>query len=704
MIYYNKSELINYLTSLKITTTYKKECGIKIAYNEVVASLDIETTSTEVRGDKFAFMYEWTFGIEDFICYGRNWSEFLELCEALQQHFNTDSGNRIVIYVHNLSYEFQFMYKLFNWESVFAVDIRKPIKCLTTLGLEFRCSYILSGLNLALTAKNLTMYKIEKMVGDLDYSLVRTPLTPLSDLELRYCEYDVKIVICYIREQLQEYKTITKIPLTNTGRVRQYVRNNCLYSRKSHKKTNRSKYHNYRELMENLTLTPKIYKLCKLVFQGGFTHANYDKVGEILENVHSIDFTSSYPAVMLSEKYPMSTPREIDDVSRETMEARFKKKNFCYMFFAKFTNITSKRNECYLSESKCFNKVKPVVNNGRIYTAESLLTAITNVDYEIIKACYTFDSVEFSNVYEMYCEYLPKPIITSILDLYEKKTTLKGIKGMESEYLKSKGMLNAVFGMSVTDIVQEEHTLVNYNWVTKESDTDEKINDYNTSKNRFLFYPWGIFVTAYARRNLWSGILAIGDDYIYSDTDSIKFLNYESHKDYIEHYNNYITFKLKEMCDYYNLPYTAISPKTNKGISKPLGVWDYEGEYKYFKTLGAKRYMYYDDDLHITIAGLSKSQGVDYIKSQCDSVKGMFNFFNTNMSIPASGTGKKTHTYIDDYKEYEITDYLGNTSLIKSESSIHLSECEFTLSLSQEYERFLSMFVDGYILGGTTYE
>ena len=114
--------------------------------------------------------------------------------------------------------------------------------------------------------------------------------------------------------------------------------------------------------------------------------------------------------------------------------------------------------------------------------------------------------------------------------------------------------------------------------------------------------------------------------------------------------------------------------------------------------------MYYDDDLHITIAGLSKSQGVDYIKSQCNSVKGMFNFFNTNMSIPASGTGKKTHTYIDDYKEYEITDYLGNTSLIKSESSIHLSECEFTLSLSQEYERFLSMFVDGYILGGTTYE
>ena len=157
------------------------------------------------------------------------------------------------------------------------------------------------------------------------------------------------------------------------------------------------------------------------------------------------------------------------------------------------------------------------------------------------------------------------------------------------------------------------------------------------------------------------------------------------------------------MCDYYKIPYTAISPKTNKGVLKPLGVWDYEGEYKYFKTLGAKRYMYYDTDLHITIAGLSKSQGVDYIKSQCKSVREMFDFFNTNMFIPAEGTGKKTHTYIDECKEYEITDYLGNTSVIKSESAIHLSDCEFTLSLSKEYTRFLSLFVEGYVLRGTTY-
>jgi hypothetical protein len=89
----------------------------------------------------------------------------------------------------------------------------------------------------------------------------------------------------------------------------------------------------------------------------------------------------------------------------------------------------------------------------------------------------------------------------------------------------------------------------------------EAIHKYNESKGRFLFYPWGIWVTAYARRNLWSAILNVGNDYVYSDTDSIKALNFETHQPYIDAYNKEITFKLFKMMDYHQLNPSRLSPK-----------------------------------------------------------------------------------------------------------------------------------------------
>ena len=52
-------------------------------YFNVECAFDIETSSVMLENEqKFAFMYEWTFGIKDknFICYGRTWEEFKNLC------------------------------------------------------------------------------------------------------------------------------------------------------------------------------------------------------------------------------------------------------------------------------------------------------------------------------------------------------------------------------------------------------------------------------------------------------------------------------------------------------------------------------------------------------------------------------------------------------------------------------------------------
>ena len=69
----------------------------------------------------------------------------------------------------------------------------------------------------------------------------------------------------------------------------------------------------------------------------------------------------------------------------------------------------------------------------------------------------------------------------------------------------------------VMDILRMLITYENNDWVSEEGDYQDQLDRYNENKShkRFTYYPWGLFVTAYARRNLWTGIVEFGDDYIY---------------------------------------------------------------------------------------------------------------------------------------------------------------------------------------------
>lgn len=696
-------------------------------------SFDIETTSTEVNGEKFAFMYEWTFGIKDHdhICYGRTWKEFVKLCNQLKEHFKLSDTRHCVIYVHNLGYEFQFMRKYFNWVSVFATDERKPIRIENDLGIVFKDSYILSGYSLAKVAENLTSHKIKKLLGDLDYQKVRTSETYLYPNELEYCNNDVEIILDYINEQISIYGDITKIPLTNTGRVRQFVKKRCYQNQ--YGKNDKKQKAKYIRLMNSLTLTKETYLMLKDCFQGGFTHASLNYEGMLEKDIHSIDFTSSYPYSMLAEKYPMSRPIKVD-VSKEDFNALVNSENIGLMFNCRLSGVHSRNTyESYISESKCKELKNPKVNNGRVFSADELTMTITDLDLKIIYSIYDIDKIEIGTCYKFIMDYLPKPIIMSILELYKDKTTLKGIPEKAVEYLLKKGMLNSIYGMCVTDIVRSEiiYDTDIEEWELgkklTEDQIEEQIDIYNKSKSRFLYYPWGVWCTSWSRYHLWvGGINKIGNDYLYSDTDSIKFKNYEANKHVIEEYNKECDEKLKKMCSFYKIPFEYTRPKTVKGIEKPIGYFDYEGKYDYFKTLGAKRYMYVQDgELHITIAGLSKQNGARYLEYLAykelnnkeltfDEYKELnhkpteaellrcFELFDNNLYIPSYATGKNTHTYIDNEMESDIIDYNGLKSHVHSRSSIHLSECEFTLSIADKYLRFIDNFRHGLLYIGET--
>lgn len=689
-------ELENVKENIKMVKNNKK-----LTYYNIECSFDIETNSTYHKGEKVAFMYIWAFGIADLKIYGRTWEEFQSLMEVISEIFELDKDKRIICYIHNFSFEFQFMRKYFEWTEVFAISERKPIKALTSLGIEFRDSYILSGFSLAKTAENLTNHTIEKMTGDLDYSLLRTKDTPLSEEEMKYVENDIVIILYYINEQIEQYGDLHKVPLTNTGRVRKYVERNCYYTNTNHRKSSRGKYHRYRKLMQSLTLTTSDYMIAKQSFQGGFTHANSHYTGKTMENVTSIDFTSSYPAVMLAELFPMSKAEYVE--VKDTDHFLELLKTYHVIFEATFTNIqTTIEQENYLSESKCRHIENSIINNGRIFRADKLTTTITEIDFSIIRKAYNWDSFNISNVHIFQKGYLPKSIIESVLELYKGKTELKGVEGKEVEYGLAKGMLNSVYGMSVTDIVRDETDYINDEWESTPPLVGNEIEKYNDKKNRFLFYIWGVYITAYARRNLWTGILNMGNDYVYSDTDSIKLLNYEKHLPYIEKYNEVIIKKMELMCDYYKLDVNDLKPKNIQGIEKPIGVWDYEGTSEKFKTLGAKRYLTLTDGkLELTVAGLSKKNGLEYMIEQCGgNYHKVFDYFNDELYIPAERTGKMTHTYIDDSITFIATDYLGNSTEVTTHSGVHLESVDFTLSLSKQYANFIKQVMNGYLYVG----
>lgn len=686
-------KILKPLERLKPITTSKKK-----QYYNIVCAFDIETTSfysnqLDNEKEKIAIMYCWQMAINGRVVFGRTWDEFITVMNRLTSFFHLYENRRLIMYVHNLAFEFQFIRKRLEWDSVFSIEQRKPLYALTTGGIEFRDSYLLSGYSLAKLGDNLQKYHVRKLVGDLDYSKIRHSKTPMTEKEIAYCENDVLVVSAYIQEEIEKAGNITRLPLTKTGYVRNYCRNKCFYGDDRHK-TNTKTYQKYRELILSLKLDSEEYKQLKRAFQGGFTHAAARFSGKVEKNVDSIDFTSSYPYVLLSEQFPMSSGRIVEVKTKEEFQKYINL--YCCLFDVEFTHLTPKIiNENYISLSRCYQHEKVVVNNGRVVSADKITTTITDVDYTVIEKTYDWDSMTIYNFRIYNRGYLPTNFVKSILKLYSDKTTLKGVEGKEIEYLVSKGMLNACYGMTVTDIVRDE-IIYSDEWDIEKADVEKDIEHYNKSRNRFLYYPWGVWVTAYARRNLWGGIIAFGDDYIYSDTDSIKCINIEKHFDYINSYNNTVKLKLQIAADYHKIDFELFQPKTIKGVKKLIGVWDWETEnnkYTRFKTLGAKRYMIEQDGkINITVAGVNKKTAVPYlVKKYGDKV---FDAFTNDLTIPKEHTGKMTHTYIDERKTGVITDYLGNKNTYDEFSSVHLENAEYSLSLSQAYIDFLKGFVD----------
>lgn len=700
---YKPSEIREMLHCAFVDVQTCKKHGFKgVEYYNAPAAFDTEVTSFEdSQGEKCATMYEWTLGFNGLVMVGRTWADLLEVLEVVSETLGLSVKKRLLIYVHNLGYEFQFMRKRIPWAKVFAVDFRKPVYALTVSGIEFRDSLILSGYSLETVGKHLHTYKARKMIGDLDYSLMRNAGTPLTDEEIGYCVNDVQVLQAYIQETIESDGSIAEIPMTKTGYVRRYVRDTCFGYRSDSKNYKRF---DYLYLMQHLTIEPDEYVMLKQAFQGGFTHASPFYSGDLQRGITSMDLTSSYPTQLVAQSgYPISKGQHFKVRSKDDFYDSIN--NYACLFVVRIQGLESIFTyDSYISASRCRNLINPVLNNGRIVSADYLETTITEQDYFIIARVYDWESLSVGHMIRYRRGYLPHDFVKSVLELYKSKTELKGLQGYDENgvpysvtYMSMKAKLNACFGMCCTDIVRDDITYED-DWSIEKPDLVDALQDYNKSKNRFLFYPWGVWNTAFARVAVWSAIFALGSDYVYCDTDSVKFLHSENHTDYFERYNAYITRKLENALDYHGLDYGYIAPENVRGEKKPLGIWDFDGQYDLFKTLGAKRYLVkYGADLRngksaggygLTVSGLNKQITLPYLLETYGE-DGIWAAFAHGLYIPAAYTGKNTHTYIDDARDGILVDYLGNAAPYHEESSIHLGPADYSLSIAESYADYL---------------
>lgn len=647
--------------------TFDIETSSILFLNEEIISSDKYDDLTDSDKDKcikIGFMYIWMLGINDNVFYGRTW-------EALRIFLGKLNKRKKDIFIHNLSFEFQFLSGNFKLVNVFARKERKVIKCdMEEYNITFRCTYYMT--NVALS-KLTDVYNlpVEKKCGDLDYTLVRNSKTPLTAKELLYCEYDCLVIYYYIKQELSMYKKFNKIPNTLTGRVRKELQARVL------------KNYNYRsKLQKCINTDPHIYNLLIDCFAGGYTHANWLYVNEVIKNVVSWDFTSSYPFVMLVEKYPSTTFKKCN--VRNIKSILYD--DFAYIINIEFKNIKSNYFNNIISKSKAYYIENGVYDNGKIVSASLLKIVINEIDLKIIQEFYSFDDYNILEIYYANKSYLPYELLDFILDKYHNKTAYKNVSGKEYLYSIEKSKFNSLYGMCVTNNIKDDIEFNNEGlWTTKKISNFDILDKLSVERKKgFLSFAYGVWVTSYSRYNLLSNVRLLDEYVIYCDTDSMKLTDgYDINVIY--NYNKSVNDKIKQVANFYKIDIKRFEPEDCKGIPHKIGLFDNDGEYKYFKTLGAKKYCYIDkatEELHITVAGVPKV-GVSALKND-------INNFNDNLFFKSSDTGKKQIFYNDEQPTLKVIDYLGNADIIAEKKGICLMPCSYTLSKSLVYAPKLS--------------
>ena len=403
---------------------------------------------------------------------------------------------------------------------------------------------------------------------------------------------------------------------------------------------------------------------------------------KLLKGLLHVDIVSSYPAQMVCyPEFPLGTWQSLDPGAYLDTIELFEANGYCTMFDVVLVNPRLKPGVTvpYISISKMtIVKGSGMVftDNGRYMSGlEAIRISIFGVELPIIKSQYDFDDAIITEGYFCNKGYLPDIVRDYIMELYEKKTRLKGVEGQEVEYALAKTYINGVFGMAYTSPLRDAYEVTTEGITLKPADDPaERLERFQNSVSYFMPYAWGAMVACLGRIYLQRMIDAVGSDFCYCDTDSIFALDPEKNGPKIEALENELKEKQRR-CGL-NLIYEDI-----KGRPHELGGISREPFVEYFKTFGAKKYITVEGGkLTCTIAGVPKKAGSRII--------GTPERFQLGLNFKGSETGKNCLWYNPD-PGFTLHDEKGRP--IEIHYNVAMLPCDYLLSISADYMECLSI-------------
>lgn len=642
-----------------------------------------------------ALPYIWQCSINDWVLYGRELPDFKKLLKYITGKVD---GAETHFWIHNISWEYQFLREILTFTDKFFTEARKPLN-LKMDNIIFRCSYRLTNLSLAKWGEQIG---VDKAVGDLDYHALYTPRSDLGEKPMFYCEQDLRVMIAGIRNYKKLYKHIKDIPFTQTGMPRRDIKN---LGRKTKGFT--------AKVAKMQPKTAEEWKVYHATYAGGLTLINPDHAGILFQchtpdalgyiNVssdpdnpiaqRSVDRKSAYPAAML-EKYPCS------EFFKTSSAPDWEDGNH-HLCLLEFRNLKARYDVTPWSASKRimiqgakYNPDGLSKNNGKIIKCDRYAGYFLETDYKLLKMFYTWDECIVHSHRVALSDYMDKHVVEYMLKRYAAKT-LRKTDPDPTMYNHEKATLNSIYGLMGTSLIHEDIIEEGWEFHTRHKSDEEiladlkKLQDFDY--NNVLPYIWGCYVTSHQRLALMTTLARIGvtpkdalDKLSYTDTDSGKGSYTDADMLLVDQINQQIIEWTEKRLKDQGIDPELARPKDKKGRPQYLGTWENDANYYEILYLRAKAYAYRlnaNDITHITLAGVPKAAG-SILQSPADLKEGLyFDIFQSRKNLCQYIDGDNPQVIMPD--GYRVTNKCG--CVIRPTS--------YTLKLDNEYRQLIKYYI-----------